>query len=108
MTFRPAPKNPYRKRKPTRRKRGEFSDKDKAKIIERDNGLCKSCKAPAHHIHHVMPKSSGKGRGLYTNGMLLCHVCHYEVHQFSSKMKYWQHYFAEMYGPDYYKDDWDD
>lgn len=106
MKFNPVPKVTKQRYKPKKSKRGEFSKQDKQKINERDNGLCRVCYKPAEQIHHVKFKSQN-GRGVYTNGLSVCQVCHFDIHQSSKKTKQWQYYFAEMYGPDYYKDEWD-
>ncbi len=106
MTFNPTPKNPYKKRKPTRKQRGAFSTKTRQEILDRDDGLCRVCKGVASQIHHVKFKSGG-GRGIFTNGLSCCQKCHAEIHNSGNKTKFWQGVFAEMYGLDYYKDDWD-
>ncbi len=105
--FSPAPKSPYKRYKPTRKKRGKFSDKTRQEIVERDEGLCRVCRKPAGQIHHVQPKGSGKGRGVFTNGMLTCASCHAEIHKHNDKLKFWINVFTEIYGPDFYKDSWD-
>lgn len=108
MTFRPVPKPKHKRRKPTRRKRGQFSKETAQAIIERDEGLCRVCKKEGTQIHHVMPKGSGKGRGVFTNGMLVCQPCHTEIHQDGNKLQFWKDAFSQMYGNDFYKDDWDE
>lgn len=106
MTFNPAPKNPYKKRKPTRKKRGEFSKETRDRIIERDEGLCRVCRGVGTQIHHCYYKSSG-GRGVYSNGILLCQACHADIHNSKAKANFWRDTMAKIYGNDYYKDDWD-
>ena len=107
MTFNPVPKVKYKRRKPTRKQRGAFSKKTRDKLFEDYNGLCGVCHTTATQIHHVMPKGSGKGRGVYTNGLPICNDCHDEIHRSGSKLKHWQRQFEIMFGTDYYKDEYD-
>lgn len=105
--LRPVPK-PVRKRsKPTRRQRNNFSQKVRQQIHERDNGLCQQCGSLGTEIHHVKFRSQG-GRGVYSNGVLLCHSCHRKVHDNRELALQWQKHFESMYGKDYYKDEWDE
>ena len=105
--LRPVPK-PVRKRsKPTRRQRNNFSQKVRQQIYERDNGLCQECGSRGTEIHHVKFRSKG-GRGVYSNGVLLCHSCHRKVHDNRELALQWQKHFESMYGKDYYKDEWDE
>ena len=105
--LRPVPK-PVRKRsKPTRRQRNNFSQKVRQQIYERDNGLCQQCGSLGTEIHHVKFRSQG-GRGVYSNGVLLCHSCHRKVHDNRELALQWQKHFESMYGKDYYKDEWDE
>lgn len=104
--FRPAPKTPYRRRKPNRRKRNNFSKKVREEILERDEGLCQQCGAEGTEIHHVRFRSQN-GRGVATNGVLLCYTCHTKVHQNRDLALQWQKHYESYYGKDYYKDEWD-
>lgn len=108
MTFSPVPKPNYKRKKPTRKQRGEFSPQVRQDITDRDEGLCRVCGGLGGQIHHVQPKGSGKGRGVFTNGMLVCQPCHADIHKHYGKLKFWQRVFAELYGPNFYKDEWDD
>lgn len=103
---RAVPKVTYKRRKPKRSKRNAFSYKVKQQIYERDNGLCQQCGAPGTEIHHVKFRSQG-GRGVYSNGVLLCHSCHRKVHDNRELALQWQKHFESMYGKDYYKDEFD-
>lgn len=106
MTFNPVPKTKYKRKKPTRKKRGEFSKDTREAIYERDNWSCRMCGAPASQIHHCFFKSRG-GRGVYTNGVTLCQDCHSEVHQSSKLTDYWMEHCKSLYGENYHKDSWD-
>lgn len=103
---RAVPKNPYKRRKPTRKKRNNFSREVRKQIYERDNGLCQECGSRGTEIHHVKFRSQG-GRGVVTNGLLLCADCHRKIHKIRKFAKKWQEIFEDRYGSDYYKDEWD-
>lgn len=106
--IRPVPKVVYKRRKPTRKQRGQFDKKTRDAILERDNYSCRVCSRPAQQIHHVLPKGfDSRGRGVFTNGLSLCSHCHNEIHADNEKMKHWQRQFEIMYGKDYFRDRWD-
>lgn len=105
--LRPVPKPKFKRYKPKRVNRGKFDRLARLQIIERDGGVCQECGAPGTQIHHVKPKSSGKGRGVVTNGMLVCQPCHTRLHRNNDRLKFWQEVFKERYGTSYYKDVWD-
>lgn len=104
--LRPVPKITYKRRKPIRRKRNNFSQKVRKDIYNRDDGKCQQCGDVGTEIHHVKYRSQG-GRGVTTNGLLLCSDCHRIVHQDRNLTLDWQRHFESMYGKDYYKDEWD-
>src|SRR5699024_5481150 len=106
MTFNPAPKKPFKTRKPNFSHRGTSSDATMAKIIERDNTLCDICLARVNDIHHVKFKSAG-GRGVYTNGVCICRHCHDDAHNHDKVAKRLKDMMIARYGHDYYKDKWD-
>lgn len=106
MSFSPVPKPDHKRRKPKKGNRGKFSAETRKAVIERDEGLCRVCRAPAGEIHHVMFKSRS-GRGVYTNGLLVCQTCHSAIHASGDKTEFWQKLFERVYGPDYYKDSYD-
>lgn len=103
---RAVPKVTYKRRKPLRRKRNAFSNKVRQQIYERDEGKCQQCGDVGTEVHHVRFRSQS-GRGVYTNGVLLCHSCHRKVHQNRDLALEWQRHFKSKYGSDYYKDEWD-
>lgn len=100
------PKPNFKRRKPKRKKRGQFSKETREKIIERENGLCRLCNAKGTEIHHCKFKSQG-GRGVFSNGLLLCAPCHRKVHQNAELALKLRNYMKAMYGPDYFRDEWD-
>lgn len=108
MTFdyNPAPKPKFKRGKQKRSKRGEFSKEVRDQIKERFDNTCQECGVQGDnlHIHHVKPKGSGIGRGLFSNGLLLCFACHRKVHDDPERLKYWQDKFTEWHGENYYKD----
>jgi|SRR5690625_3974099 len=102
----PAPKRPYKRRKPVRRKRNNFSKKVRQEVYEENNGLCQQCGGIGTEIHHVYPRSRG-GRGVKTNALLVCHDCHREIHQNNDLLNDWIRHYKSFYGDDFYKDRWD-
>lgn len=106
MTFNPAPKPKHQRRAPKRGKRGQFDAETRERIIDRDGGLCRECGGPGGEIHHVLYKSQG-GRGVFTNGLLLCQICHRRVHHDVDLSNKWVARFIDLYGADFYKDKWD-
>lgn len=106
MEFNPVPKPNHKRYKPKRVDRGKFPDKVREQIKEHFNNQCQECFQKGLHIHHVKPKGSGVGRGVFTNGLLLCTSCHKKIHDERSqkRLKYWQNVFREKHGINYYKD----
>jgi|SRR5690625_1663038 len=101
------PKPNHKRKTPKRSVRGSFNRQTRQLIFERERGRCQCCSGRAEQIHHVMPKSSGVGRGVPTNGMAICQTCHTKIHADKSMMTHWQNLFESHYGADYYKDAWD-
>lgn len=104
--LRPVPKNPYKRRKPTRRKRNNFSKKIKQEVYDEVDGKCQQCGGRGEQVHHVMPRSRG-GRGVKTNALLLCHSCHETVHRNNDLLNDWIRHYKSFYGDNFYKDEWD-
>ena len=105
---------PYSKQKQTNHAKGKSNKKDRAEfplavrieIKDKYDGLCCHCGKPGVHIHHVKPKGSG-GRGVVTNGILLCAVCHTKIHSDPTMLKHYIERFTKAYGPDFFKDNID-
>lgn len=102
----PAPKPTYQRQAPKRSKRSQFSKRVREEIIERDEGVCRNCGALGSQIHHVVFRSQG-GRGVYTNGLLVCNGCHKRIHENKELKESWQRTFEMIYGFGYWKDEWD-
>lgn len=100
------PKPNHKRRAPKKAERGKFSERTAEMIVERDNGLCQECGAIGSEIHHVKFKSQG-GRGVFTNGMLVCPSCHRKIHQSKYFTNKWIDKFRSMYGEQFYKDMYD-
>lgn len=100
------PKPNFKRRVPTRKKRGEFSKETKIKILEFHDYRCLQCGGQAQEIHHCKFKSQG-GRGVFSNGMPVCRTCHTRIHQDNNLKLEWQKHFESMFGKDYFKDRWD-
>jgi len=106
MDYNPVPKPKYKRFKTKRSERGKFSEKVRNQIKEHYQHACQECGCKGIHIHHVKPKGSGVGRGIFTNGLLLCNNCHRQIHDDVNqvRLKYWQNIFRLDYGINYYKD----
>lgn len=100
------PKPNHKRRAPKRGERGKFNKETRDRIIERDGGKCRECGAIGTEIHHVLYKSRG-GRGVFTNGLLLCQLCHKRVHANAELSNKWVARFIDEYGDDFYQDKWD-
>ena|SRR5690625_3277579 len=100
------PKPKHKRRVPKQSQRNNFSRKVMQEIYERDNGQCQMCYGQGTEIHHCKFKSQG-GRGVATNGLLLCHTCHTKVHRDYELAEQLRRRMIDAYGEDYYKDDWD-
>src|SRR5690625_3726320 len=100
------PKPKFKRRVPTRKKRGEFSKETKLELMEYYEGRCLQCGGQAQEIHHCKFKSQG-GRGVFSNGMPVCRKCNAMIHADADLKLEWQKHFESMFGSDYYKDKWD-
>ena len=101
------PKPNHCRRIPKRVDRTKFDNKTRKKIFQRDDGKCRSCGSPGTQIHHVKPRGSGQGKGIFTNGVLLCNRCHRRCHEDPEILRAWQHTFELEYGKDYFRDKYD-
>ena len=100
------PKPSHKRRVPKQSKRNEFSSKVRKEILNRDNGQCQMCLGKGEEIHHVFLKSRG-GRGVFTNGLSLCHKCHRNVHNDNGLIDYWIDVFTDRYGHGFWMDEYD-
>src|SRR5690625_1994481 len=100
------PKPSHKRRVPKQSVRNKFSKKVAKEIAERDGGICQICFSKGTEIHHVKFKSQG-GRGVASNGILLCPHCHRLAHQNYEVAESLRQRMIMRYGPDYYKDRWD-
>lgn len=100
------PKNPYKRRKPTRKQRNNFSAKIRKQIIEEEGRACQSCFGRPTQIHHVMPRGRN-GRGVYQNAMAICDGCHAEIHQNNTLLNKWIEIYKNVYGDKFWLDEYD-
>lgn len=107
LGFYPVPKPSHKRRVDKRVDRNKFTKRVRDQIKEHFEDTCQMCGGKGHHCHHVQPKGSGKGRGVFTNGLLLCNDCHKKVHLDDNLLRHWKEVFKKKYGPDYYKDEED-
>lgn len=101
------PKPNHKRRVPIQSKRNNFSKKVRKEIHKRDDGICQICYSmKGTEIHHCKFKSQG-GRGVATNGILLCSYCHRQVHQDYELAESIRKRMETRFGKDYHKDEWD-
>src|SRR5690625_1963787 len=98
------PKPNHKRRAPKQSVRNKFSKKVAQEIIDRDDGICQICfSMSGTEIHHIKFRSQG-GRGVATNGILLCPHCHRLAHKEWEVAESLRLRAKNKYGPDYYKD----
>lgn len=101
------PKPSYKRRKPKRGNRSEFSQKIKKEVFDENGGLCEMCGSRwISDFHHVKNRSQ-MGRGVKTNCCGLCSTCHDAVTVTRKLQIQLQNKYIEKYGENYYKDEWD-
>lgn len=101
------PKPNFPRRIPKKSERGNFSKEIRERVHEKSNGICQQCKSnPGEEVHHVMFRSRS-GRGVETNALFLCHMCHSHVHADNELAEYWINVYTDRYGPRFYKDEYD-
>src|SRR5699024_2989739 len=106
MMFSKKSQTGYKRRKPKRKQRAEFSAKVRKQIMDDNNNSCQMCGGRATQIHHVVPRGR-QGRGVYTNGMGICNGCHTLIHQDNELLNDWIELYAEKYGTEFQKDEFD-
>ena len=97
-------------KKPSGKKRNDFSPETKNQINELQGSSCYVCESPQVQYHHVKYRSRC-GRGVKRNGLPLCNFHHndhtYGIHFNSKFRKQVTEMFLERFGSDYYKDEYD-
>lgn len=107
MTHIPKVNPNHKRRAPKQSVRNEFKPKIRQAIYDREGGLCQSCGGLGNQVHHVKYKSQ-MGRGVITNGMLICNDCHDRIHKDKQLSNEWVKLYRDKYGHDFYKDEWDE
>lgn len=87
--------------------RSKFSKMVRDAVKEHFEDACQMCFGKGIHIHHVQPKGSGIGRGVFTNALLLCNKCHRQVHDDDKLLRHWKEVYRKKYGPLYFMDEED-
>jgi hypothetical protein len=95
----------HKRRVKERGERGKFSKYVRDQVKEHFKNTCQMCGKHGIHVHHVMPKGSGIGRGVFTNALLLCNSCHKQVHLDDALLRHWKEVFRKRYGPLYFMDE---
>lgn len=97
----------HHKHQPTRQQRNEFPAHVVAALKREANGKCQCCfDRRDTQTHHVQPRGRN-GRGVKTNGMRVCNVCHTRIHDHEDELQYWIDVYASKYGENFWYDDQD-
>ncbi len=104
--FNPVPKPSHNRRVRKQGDRNKFPKEVRDQIKEHFDNTCQMCGNSGVHIHHVRFRSQG-GRGVFTNGLLLCNSCDRRIHDNHELNIYWKEQFLRKYGPTYYMDEED-
>lgn len=97
----------HHQRRPGRADRSEFPRAVVAELIEETDNQCQAgCGRLADQTHHVMPRGRG-GRGVKTNGMRICWVCHERVQTDEAELQHWIDEWERRHGPYFWFDDQD-
>ncbi|NRD80306.1 HNH endonuclease [Bacillus sp. BRMEA1] len=102
--FHPVPKTKHSRKAKKRGDRSKFSKMVRDKVKEYYNYTCQMCGGKGIHCHHVEPRGSGKGRGVFTNAMLVCNSCHKKIHADNSLLRHWKEVYRKKFGPLYFMD----
>lgn len=93
--------------RPGRADRSDFPAKVVAELVEESGNACQAgCGRAADQTHHVMPRGRG-GRGVKTNGMRICWVCHERVQTDEAELQHWIDVWRQRYGDGFWMDDQD-
>lgn len=96
--------------RPTKADRGEFPRSVIKQLMERANGRCEACRQREDtETHHIMPKGrmSTPGRGVFTNGLRLCRICHDEIQTNEEELQHWISVYRDRYGEHFWFDEAD-
>jgi hypothetical protein len=104
LNFTPVPKPRHNRRVKKRGDRSKFSKMVRDAVKEHFNDTCQVCGGKGIHCHHVEPRGSGKGRGVFTNCLLVCNSCHKKIHADDKLLRYWKEVYRKKYGPLYFMD----
>jgi predicted restriction endonuclease len=104
IELRPVPKPSFNRRVKKRGDRSKFSKMVRDEVKEYFDNKCQMCGGKGIHLHHVQPKGSGIGRGVYTNALLLCNNCHKQVHADDKLLRKWKEVYRKKFGPLYFMD----
>lgn len=96
---------------PSRASRNDFNDKERDKVTKAFGGArCAACSNPYIEYHHAKfrsAKADGSGRGVWRNGVPLCHTHHELCHKDFEYAQKWRDFLRSKYGRYYYMDKYD-
>ncbi|CDN44011.1 hypothetical protein [Paenibacillus sp. P22] len=99
----------HHQRRPSRSDRADFPRQVVIDLIEETSGVCQTnCGRQADQTHHVMPRGRD-GRGVKTNAMRLCGICHEKIQTEESELQRWIEEWERRFGPFFWYDseDWE-
>lgn len=99
--------------RPSKADRGEFPASVVKRLKQEAGGRCQACKERSDtQTHHVQPKGrmSSPGRGVYTNGMRVCDICHDRIQTNEDELQYWIAEYERRHGKYFWYDeqDWEE
>lgn len=96
--------------KPSRADRAEFPTSVVSELITETENKCQcGCGRSATSTHHVMPRGRS-GRGVKTNAMRLCDICHERIQTDETELQFWIGEWTKKHGNHFWFDeqDWDE
>lgn len=93
--------------KPSRADRADFPAQVISELIAETEGKCQcGCGRTATQTHHVMPRGRS-GRGVKTNAMRVCDICHDRIQTNEDELQQWINFYSLRFGPRFWYDDQD-
>lgn len=99
--------------RPSSADRGDFPAAVIRELISEAGGVCQVCRAaPDTTTHHVQPRGrrSSPGRGVKTNGLRCCGICHDHIQTHEDELQRWIEIYRQRHGEYFWFDaqDWEE